>query len=334
MQGPISYQQVDAQVQAHVQSQVQAQSEYQAQYRQTQNEILNLQATILNSANSANNISRPHDHLHILPNDLDNRMENGGARNNEIDNFTFINNSNVLNFVASKYKKVGDQENQNLGTLFYHPFKTGFFNIEDELNNSKQRELEVRNGFGYDYTLPRPFLPNLNTNDINKIITIKINYEDYISSMNRDDINSPRSNNNEIWGCDIYTDDTDPILALIHCGFTLNNINKFSSTDKKIDEMKFKMTPVNINNTNNIFGILPIEEDMKFDIELDILILPSLENYYSIRRNNITSRNWGALIGSTCHDGLSYGIYKIALKLRDDSTNGLTNDQHILDNTW
>ena len=208
--------------------------------------------------------------------------------------------------------------------------------------------------FPYDLerrVLPVPFLPEFPEESANSIITISIKYEDLMKSFN-DSGDCPRTFNNEIWGCDVYTDDTDPILALRHCGFTCLDPPPLTPTHfkgkashKPSTPAPLRRTPVNQTNKDNVVGEIPKDEHglKPFDLDVDILLLPRLQQYFSVKRYGITSRHWGKLttplkvdaytvhlrmsmhvsleeniypIETMAHDGLSYGIHKIVIKPR------------------
>lgn len=151
------------------------------------------------------------------------------------------------------------------------------------------------------------------------MVEVKISYEDLQSSVQVKD--SPRTVNNEIWGTDIHTDDSDPILVLRHCGLSLDDVNGTCRT------------PANLHNSDNLLGTVP-PAGTPFDVEIQLLLLPPLQKYTSLRRYGITSRQWGNG-GTTPHDGLSYGIYSIKILTRDKSTdNVMEKDQEVNIANW
>lgn len=75
--------------------------------------------------------------------------------------------------------------------------------------------------------------------------------------------------------------------------------------------------PVNVTNQDNVTGNLPLLEGTPFDLEVELLFLPTLQKYPSVKRFDITSREWGSE-ATVIHDGLSYGIYSIVIKQRLD----------------
>lgn len=257
-------------------------------YRRTQSQIYGLQDTILNSTRSS-----------ALKKD----KEENGIGSSSIN--TKIDSKPILEYVRSRLgepKKV-------VGTFRYHAFKEALRETE-----SMPFPFDL-----YELTVPRPFLPGYGTDVINGLVEVKISYEDLQGSMQLKD--SPRTVNNEIWGADIYTDDTDPILALRHCGLSIDDANGTCRT------------PANLQNPDNISGTVP-PAGVPFDVEVQLLLLPPLQNYTALRRYGISSRPWGDRV-SAPHDGLSYGIYFIKISPRDKSTDNVKEkDQKVNIDGW
>lgn len=264
-------------------------------YRQTQSQIYNLQETILNSAKHAGNTDKRS--AADLPKNL--------ARAPET---IQVNSTHVLQYVIEKY---GLAPKENLGTLVYHPYLTGSFESE---------KCETRfPDDPYAYSIPRPFLPALSEDCINKLITIQVAYEDLRDSFTT--VSSPRAQNNEIWGCQIYTDDSEPLLVLKHCGFSISDFNGTART------------PANLSNQDNVRGAVP-PDGAPFDLEIDLLVLPQLQQYPSVEKHGVASRSWG-VDTPTPHDGLSYGIYAIRITARDTSTQNIAQtDQQQIELQW
>lgn len=259
-------------------------------YRETQSQIYKLQETLLNSARTKNKQEeRQESNIHPLSNDKTSAYD--------IPN---VNSQSVLAFTEEHYSR----KLKNLGKLYYNRFKEGSFD-EDSTSYSDRPNFPYDL---YDNTLPPPFLPAIGVQNINNIVTLNITYEDIQASF--DNIESPRTRNNEIWGCDIYSDDSDPILVLRHCGFKI-------VVPSGGPFHKLRRTPVNMVNQDNVTGNLPLLKGTPFDLEVELLLLPTLQKYPSVKRFDVTSREWG-LEGTVIHDGLSYGIYSIVIKQRLD----------------
>ncbi|SCU77678.1 LAMI_0A01970g1_1 [Lachancea mirantina] len=156
--------------------------------------------------------------------------------------------------------------------------------------------------FPYDYlrhAMPAPLIPACDDSAINGIWRIFIPHEELRDALSATPANR-RICNNEIWGSDIYTDDSDVILVLQHCGAFATAKNSAA-----------KRTPANRTNCNAVSGLTGPLQNAECDLVVDILMLPPLQNYASSNRNDVESRAW-----STTHDGLSYGIYALEFRPR------------------
>ena len=275
-------------------------------YRETQSQIYKLQETLLNSARTKNKQEEDKQGQYVSS------QSGGGSVSHILD----VNSQSVLAFTEKHYPN----KLTNFGILYYNRFKQGRFD-EDSVSYSHRRNFPYNL---YDNSLPPPFLPNIGVQNINNIITLKITYEDIQASF--DNIESPRTKNNEIWGCDIYSDDSDPILALRHCGFkpVVPHGDPFC---------KLRRTPVNMANQDNVTGNLPLLKGTPFDLEVELLLLPTLQNYPSVKRFDITSRGWGSE-DTVLHDGLSYGIYSIVIKQRLGSDESHESNGYIKNLKW
>ncbi|QLL33281.1 hypothetical protein HG536_0E01920 [Torulaspora globosa] len=256
------------------------------EYRRTQSQIYGLQETILNSAKNASGSGK-----------LKSAADTLRQRFNEPEH-TSVGCDKVLQCVKNKY---GPAPSRVLATLEYHPYHSG---------GPLRKELpavpaEIQSSFSL--AMPRPFLPGFSEEHINQLVTIQVSYEDLRDSYRGTD--SPRAQNNEIWGCNIYTDDSDPLLVLRHCGLSISDYNGAHRT------------PANAENSDNVQGTVP-PEGTPFDLEVDILLLPTLQSYPGVKQFGVTSRAWG-IDTPTPHDGLSYGIYAIRITSRDTSTRNI-----------
>ncbi|CAL9732063.1 transcriptional regulatory protein Rxt3p [Monosporozyma unispora] len=236
-------------------------------YRRTQSRILSLQETILDSSK-------------------DMQLKEKPVKEEENKDETIkIDSSKILNYTKNKYKTVP----KTIQWLTYNPFGCS---IKDKFLNPKQEHCE--NKFELILEDFPPFLPDLNHNLINKIITVYIPNE-IISQYLKDPLSNKRWVNNEIWGSDIYTDDSDIILVLKHMGV----FQKVITIDCICEDA--------------VMGQWNIENS---DIIVKLLILDTLQSYQGSKRNGIRTRDW---LGPQLHDGLSYGIYSIEFKTRDQS---------------
>ncbi|SCW01834.1 LAFE_0E08284g1_1 [Lachancea fermentati] len=266
-------------------------------YRQTQFQIYNLQETILNS-------TRNRDLKKEINPSSDPKNRSGHELRNGRDMKVLVSSENVLKYVEDNYSS----NRRNLGALRYNRWKTGSF---DGLETTAQD-----NVYPYDYTryeLPPPFLPLFGSDNINCIVTVQIEFEE-IQCLLASERNS-RVENQEIWGTDIYTDDSDILLVLKHCGVILG-------------ENTTAQTPANYSNPNNVKGLVP-PESIEFDVSVEILLLPPLQKYSASKRHGVKSREW-----TSWHDGLSYGIYGVTITPRDKSISKISSDERVTTIKW
>ena len=124
----------------------------------------------------------------------------------------------------------------------------------------------------------------------------------YLSKEEREQVCLRRA----VWGTDVYSDDTDPLAAVIHAGWVrgdwgdsidaaMLDLDVASDTTDK-EQTEFTAPPPS-----------PMLPRAGKDLHVTILILPTLEDYASSVSHGIKSRPWG-----NDHDGLSYRIEKIA----------------------
>ncbi|CAI4059527.1 hypothetical protein SUVZ_04G1690 [Saccharomyces uvarum] len=285
-------------------------------YRETQSQIYRLQETLLNSARAKNVQEEDRQENNSYSPDQYGNSQVLSTGEVSAFNAPEIDSQSVLTFTAEKYPK----EPKILGTLYYNRFKEGSFG-ENSTSYSDRHKFPYDL---YDRTLPPPFLPAIGIDKINNIIMLKITYEDVQASF--DNLESPRARNNEIWGCDIYSDDSDPILVLRHCGF-----KPVASPGSSFP--KLRRTPANMANQDSVIGNLPLLRGTPFDLEVGLLLLPTLQKYSSVKRFDIISRKWGSE-GTVLHDGISYGIYSIAIKQRLDSNRPHEPNGYIKNLKW
>ncbi|QLG71621.1 hypothetical protein HG535_0B06670 [Zygotorulaspora mrakii] len=273
-------------------------------YRQTQSQIYKLQETLLNSTRTEQTAGQRHsdDVQSAEPEEaaLTSATQKAGG-------ISEVDSGPVLTYIFKEYGCSPSQD-ERVATLAYHPYAEG------RMEGGTPKAVLP---FPYDtveLSTPRPFLPGYGRDKINRLVTVKIAYEDLKNSCKH--FNSPRALNNEIWGCQIYTDDSDPVLVLRHCGVSIDEDNGTGTC----------RTPANMNNTDNITGTIP-PEGTPFDLEVDLLLLPTLQTYESVMQHGIYSKYWGGRAQAP-HDGLSYGIYGIRVMTRDTSTQNINTDEH------
>lgn len=281
-------------------------------YRQTQSQIYRLQETILNSSrnrpSSEGRKEQGEDHAEKQEYGHYKTEENQSSvlkKHSFIDRSVTVDSNPALNYVDVNYSS----QRRHLGTLYYHLQGTGSF---DE-NSLETEELS----FPYDSistSVPPPFLPLFTNNEINCLLTIKLSYEDIQTALGTTTVNH-RVQNNEVWGTEIYTDDSDILLVLRHCGV-------IPSANSKT------RTPANISNCDQVSGVFP-PGNAPYDLSVDILLLPPLQKYTSTERHGIHSREW-----DTWHDGLSFGVYSVVVTPRDTSTTNIATGEQLQTIKW
>lgn len=115
-----------------------------------------------------------------------------------------------------------------------------------------------------------------------------------------------------VWGTDIYTDDSDPLCAVIHGGWIRGawppdvDINMLEP-----DLRSVTLAPDAVDWKDTVLEEPPAESPMipptDKDLHVTLLILPALQAYASRVSHGVKSRAWGA-----DHDGLSFRIERIA----------------------
>ncbi|CCC66810.1 hypothetical protein NCAS_0A02520 [Naumovozyma castellii] len=269
-------------------------------YRETQSHIYSLQETILDSTKKAKESKTE------SPNEGHSSPKQETTTPDIEPKQTTVNSLPILNLNEELHH---GQAPSFLGSLEYNSHKVGNFNNSKTSSEVFQPPYVILSEEHFLSHMPRPFIPEFGIDKAYSLLKIHIRYEQLQNAYNN--ISAPRTTNNELWGCDIYTDDSDPILALRHCGFQI---------DPKLTQGKVR-TPGNLQNTDNVHGGLPTEDGAVFDLDLTIILLQNLQYYPSTSRFGLSSRKWGSLPteSENCspHDGLSFGIYEIAIVKRN-----------------
>ncbi|SCU97508.1 LAFA_0G11782g1_1 [Lachancea sp. 'fantastica'] len=292
-------------------------------YRQTQFQIYNLQQTLLNSSKAAENKVNVQQQLletnayeagKLAP--YPNHGENIGITA-AAHTTTKVNSQPVLDLVRRKLGK----PHRHLGRLRYDPWKVG--RLESTTPENPQDSNFPSAVINTELLSPPPFLPAFGFANINALVTVDVRFEDLVNAQ-KSQLSSTnlRINNNELWGSQLYTDDSDPILALLHSAvFTSSDVDG----QNILQELR---TPANLENPQNVKGEIP-PANTPYDVKIDLLLLPPLQYYGSTVNGNIRSRSW-----NTSHDGISYGIYAIEVNPRDQSLQGVEPKDEIKAVNW
>ena len=111
----------------------------------------------------------------------------------------------------------------------------------------------------------------------------------------------------QLWGTDVYTDDTDVVAAAIHSGWLKGDFGEFNDDLREIcgnesEQEDDEEVPA----TLAIQPRKPVRVPPDHDAHITLLILPPLESYASTNQHHIWSRDW-----KSTHDGMSYMIHRI-----------------------
>ena len=272
------------------------------QYRLTQSRILSLQETILDSTRDARLQSRSstEQSLKRSPNTEDSNI--------------IVDSSNILYFTRNKHKNTPEV----IKYLCYNPHGySRMFDYKNCPNEEENKNIILENKLNEVLEDFPPFLHNLSTGYINKRISVYIPAEIVCQFINHMRSNK-RWRNGEIWGTDVYTDDSDILLVLMHLGVfqtkDTGNENGYNMSSKSVSPTQ-RRTPVNSDNIDNVIGTWDSKHPEQTDLIVNILILDTLIGYQGSKRYGLRSRDW---FGAQEHDGLSYGVYSIEFKKRSD----------------
>lgn len=273
-------------------------------YRQTQSQIYNLQQTILNSSRMQDAAKPPAQEKTLFSSDDTTKKQ--AIKHPAVE----VNSRPVLELVAAHY--AGNR--RHLGPLRYNAWAGIRDKDASNINDTPAPDMP-----DLDYMrflMPRPLLPAYQTAEINCTVTIEVSYEDIVAATQPHPSN-PHVVNNEIWGSQIYTDDSDILLVLQHCGAIPSSC-----------ALAGARTPANLEDPDHVTGVIP-PSPTPYDLKVDILLLPPLQSYSDSLNNDVKSRSWRG-----CHDGLSFGIYGIEIKTRDTSLRDVSSQDQVKAIEW
>ncbi|CAK4030561.1 Hypothetical predicted protein [Lecanosticta acicola] len=119
----------------------------------------------------------------------------------------------------------------------------------------------------------------------------------------------------QLWGSEIYTDDSDVVAAAVHSGWLEGDFGEHNDDLKELqkslkdDETKEAKQAENGDDVPLSLTApppKPVKVPQDHDAHITILILPPLESYASTHQNHVTSREW-----KRGHDGMSFMIHGI-----------------------
>lgn len=143
----------------------------------------------------------------------------------------------------------------------------------------------------------------------------------------------------EIWGTDIYTDDSDIVSVLYHTGVlpTRAQVDAFYSALRAQEEGNADDTtdghledehPVTVGPNSHLVTSTSDNEQIYGDCLVTLRALPKLTEYTGCYRNGINSRSWKH------HDGGSYAIQKVEFLKHDQAEYVLRRNKRSRLNTW
>ncbi|KAK5107058.1 hypothetical protein LTR62_001908 [Meristemomyces frigidus] len=114
----------------------------------------------------------------------------------------------------------------------------------------------------------------------------------------------------QLWGTEIYTDDSDPIAAAVHSGWILGDygdanidlhalVEDTTAAENGGDEIETPKSLLTLPSR-------PVKVPENKDMHLTILLLPPLQTYGSSLQHHLRSRAWKGN-----HDGMSFAIHRI-----------------------
>lgn len=111
----------------------------------------------------------------------------------------------------------------------------------------------------------------------------------------------------QLWGTDVYTDDTDVVAAAVHSGWIKGDFGAYNADIHDICDNDSENEDTE--QTQNALAIRPrkpLKVPPNHDAHITVLILPPLDGYVSTNQHHIWSREW-----AKTHDGMSFMIHKI-----------------------
>ncbi|KAL8772442.1 MAG: hypothetical protein Q9209_002393 [Squamulea sp. 1 TL-2023] len=197
--------------------------------------------------------------------------------------------------------RVATHSRQHLGTTTYTP------TLESAHSTASQHSA---NKLGFS-SIPNP-LPCFEGKE-NCTFTVRIP-RFYLSELEREEVTRRRA----LWGCDVYTDDSDPLAVAIHSGWVQGSWGdgieiSMLEYSKSNSRSSGRATVIELDEVPSAGKMAltsppptPMSPPVDRDLHLTCLVLPPLEKYTSKIRHGIKSREWG-----NNHDGMSFRVEKI-----------------------
>ncbi|CAI6339557.1 unnamed protein product [Periconia digitata] len=156
----------------------------------------------------------------------------------------------------------------------------------------------VDDQFGYASKPKR--LPRFDSDPVNCTFTIRVP-RFYLKPRQRQQIVLQR----HLWGAQIFRDNSDPIAAAIHSGWIRGEWDDTVNVGLLDPRITAPNAPSDAEDTLSKAPAAPVTPPADMDLQIDVLILPRVQEYAGTVEYGISSRK------STTHDGLSFMIHKM-----------------------
>lgn len=113
----------------------------------------------------------------------------------------------------------------------------------------------------------------------------------------------------QLWGTDVYTDDSDVVAAAVHSGWLKGDFGELNGdlhelcdnhSEAEGEEELEPSAPLSERPRK------PVKPPHDHDVHITVLICPPLESYASTNQHHITSHEW-----KRSHDGMSFMIHRV-----------------------
>jgi hypothetical protein len=143
-------------------------------------------------------------------------------------------------------------------------------------------------------------LPLFERNPINCIVTCRV-HRYYLKPRQRQQIVLQR----HLWGARVYRDDSDPIAAAIHSGWIRGEWDDTVDVNLLDPRITAPNDPSDAEDILSKAPAAPVTPPADMELQIDLLILPRIEQYEGTVEYGISSRK------SKTHDGLSFVIHQM-----------------------
>ena len=110
----------------------------------------------------------------------------------------------------------------------------------------------------------------------------------------------------QLWGADVYTDDSDVVAAAVHSGWLKGDFGGFNADLRDIESEPDEL-PETTSTILTTRPRRPVTAPPDLDAHITVLLLPPLGEYKSAVQHHVWSREWGG-----AHDGMSFMIFEVA----------------------